>query len=130
MVRLASRPLYVFDVTIEYDVFSLTLDGLKRVEGHSELGAFHYVPMLFYEGPNVGPVQRLELEIAARCLATVQGRPPARGIVWCGTDGKPRKILLNGAARKIDRLVRDIKERPSVKYADLVMRDFMLPLKS
>ena len=107
---LRTFPLFIFDATFEDEVFSITIDGLKRVEGASDLGAFHYVPMLFHEGPKVGTVQRLELEIAARCLATMQGRPPARGIVWCGTDGKPRKILLNGAARKIDRLVRDIKE--------------------
>ena len=81
------------------------------------------MPMLFHEGPKVGTAQRLQLEIAAKCLATVQRRSPTRGIVWCGTEGKPSKIVLNGAARKTDKLARDLKEALSSDPPRLRLND-------
>jgi hypothetical protein len=40
---------FVFDATLDDEPFQFHLDGLKRVEGSSKLGSFHYVPMLFHE---------------------------------------------------------------------------------
>ena len=52
----------MLDATLEDDLLSLCFDGLKRVDGPSKLGDFHYVPMLFHEGRKVGKEQRLLLE--------------------------------------------------------------------
>ncbi len=60
---LREGPSFVLNATLEDDLLSLTFDGLKRVDGPSKLGDFHYVPMLFHEGQKVGKEQRLRLEI-------------------------------------------------------------------
>ena len=41
---------FLLDATLEDDLVSLDFDGLKKVDGPSKLGDFHYVPMLFHEG--------------------------------------------------------------------------------
>ena len=47
---LKQGPAFVLDATLEDDSFSLRFDGLKRVDGPSKLGDFHYVPVLFHDG--------------------------------------------------------------------------------
>ena len=54
----------MLDATLEDDLLSLGFDGLKRVDGPSKLGDFHYVPMLFH-GNKVGTQQRLLLAFTA-----------------------------------------------------------------
>ncbi|HJZ58108.1 MAG TPA: hypothetical protein VKE74_24415, partial [Gemmataceae bacterium] len=58
--NLTTGPSYVLGATLEDDVFSLDFDGLKRVDGPSKLGDFHYVPMVGVHGP----LLRLRPEIA------------------------------------------------------------------
>jgi hypothetical protein len=57
---------FVLNATLGDDLLSLSFDGLKRVDGPSKLGDFHYVPMLFYEARKVGKEQRLLLELCVR----------------------------------------------------------------
>jgi hypothetical protein len=47
---LRAGPAFVLDAVLEDDGFSLRFDGLKRVDGPSKLGDYHYVPMLFHGG--------------------------------------------------------------------------------
>src|SRR5438128_10502808 len=47
---LRDGPLFVLEARVEDGPFCLALDGLKQVPGASTLGAFHYIPMLCYEG--------------------------------------------------------------------------------
>ena len=35
----------VLDAELQDDTFRVRFDGLKRIDGHSDLGPFHYVPM-------------------------------------------------------------------------------------
>ena len=81
VAALRSGPPFVLDATLEDDLVSLRFDGLKRVDGPSKLGDFHYVPMLFHEGRKVGTEQRLLLELYALLLSHIQGRLPANGVV-------------------------------------------------
>jgi predicted RecB family nuclease len=83
---LQSGPPFVLDATLEDDLLSLGFDGLKRVDGASKLGDFHYVPMLFHEGRKVGKEQRLLLELYGLLLFQVQGRLPDYGVVWLVFD--------------------------------------------
>jgi predicted RecB family nuclease len=106
---LHAGPLYVSDATFEDDIFSLAIDGLKRVDGPSALGSFHYVPVIFHEGHNVTAAQRLQLEVAGMILATVQGRQPENGIVWSGPDFKPHKVRLNRDPLSVRRQIREMK---------------------
>src|SRR5712671_6209805 len=50
---LKRGPQYILDGTLEDDSVALRFDGLKRAEGASKLGDFHYVPVLFHEGEKV-----------------------------------------------------------------------------
>ena len=35
----------ILDAELQDDTFRVRFDGLKRIDGHSDLGPFHYVPM-------------------------------------------------------------------------------------
>ena len=100
----------MLDANLEDDQFSLTFDGLKRVDGPSKLGDFHYVPMLFHEGRKVGKEQRLRLEIYGLLLFRLQGQMPSSGIIWHGRECRTTKVRLNGDLRKTERLLREVKE--------------------
>src|ERR1700746_2739841 len=50
---LKEGPQYILDGTLEDDTLALHFDGLKRMEGDSKLGSFHYLPVLFHEGRQV-----------------------------------------------------------------------------
>ena len=107
---LQAGPLIMLDVTLDDEWLFLVFDGLKRVDGSSKLGDFHYIPMLFYEGRKVGNEQRLLLSIFGLLLSQIQGRLPTDGIVWHGRDGKSRKVRLNPDIRITERTLRDVKE--------------------
>ena len=74
---LRSGQSYVLDAILDHDPWLLRFDGLKKVEGSSELGDFHYVPILFREAPSVGKAQRLFLELCGWLLTPIQGKHPA-----------------------------------------------------
>src|SRR5688572_22026919 len=59
---------FVLDATLEDDTFSLRIDGLKRVDGSSKLGDYHYVPVLFHGGGTVRKEQRLMLDVCGLLL--------------------------------------------------------------
>jgi predicted RecB family nuclease len=109
VAALQSGPLFVLDATLEDDLLSLVFDGLKRVDGASKLGDFHYVPMLFHEGQKVGKQQRLLLEIYGLLLSQVQGRLPAHGVVWSGRDCKSTRVRLSTDLRRAERLLNDVR---------------------
>ena len=104
---------YVLDSIFEDDPLSLSFNGLKKVDGPSELGDFHYVPMLFYEGHRVGKAQRLLLEFHGWLLSRNQGRLSANGIVWHGPECKATKVRLNPDTRRCERILRELKEMAS-----------------
>ena len=91
---------FVLNATLEDDLFSLSFDGLKRVDGPSKLGDFHYVPMLFHEARKVGKKQRLLLELYGLLLSRLQGQMPSSGIIWHGKECRTTRVRLNGDLRK------------------------------
>jgi predicted RecB family nuclease len=107
---LRAGPPIVLDANLEDDLVSLRFDGLKKVDGPSMLGDFHYVPMLFHEGRKIGKEQRLLLELYGLLLSQVQGRLPAIGVVWHGPDCRAAKVRLSPDVRKTERLLREVKE--------------------
>jgi hypothetical protein len=60
---------------VEDDAFSLRFDGLKKVDGPSKLGDYHYVPVLLHGGGSVRKEQRLWLDACGLLLAVI-GRHP------------------------------------------------------
>ncbi len=97
----------ILDAVVENDLFSLRIDGLKRVPGPSGLGDFHYQPILFGEGGKARQTQKRTLEICGLVLGELQGKPPSKGIlvnpevssfdgVRLGTDTRATSVLIRG----------------------------------
>jgi predicted RecB family nuclease len=106
---LQSGPPFVLDATLGDDFLSLAFDGLKRVDGASKLGDFHYVPVLFHEG-KVGKEQRRLMEIYGLLLSRLQGQMPTSGIIWHGRERRMTRVRLNADLRRTERLLREVKE--------------------
>ena len=107
---LRRGPRYILDGTFEDDSVSLHLDGLKRAEGASKLGDFHYLPVLFHEGRQVKKEQKLLLEVYGVILSGIQGRAPAHGVVWHGRECRATRVKLNPDHRKAEQVLRGLKE--------------------
>jgi predicted RecB family nuclease len=108
---------FILDTILEDDVVSLHFDGLKKVDGPSKLGAFHYVPVLFHEGSRVGKDQQLLLGLYGLLLSRLQGHMPVYGLVWHGRECKSTRVRLNADLRRTERLLRDLKEICGAKSA-------------
>ncbi|MCA1693416.1 MAG: TM0106 family RecB-like putative nuclease, partial [Actinobacteria bacterium] len=107
---LRAGPSFVLGATLEDDLLSLCFDGLKKVDGPSKLGDFHYVPMLFHEGRRVGKQQRSLLELYGLLLSRLQGQMPSSGIIWHGKECRTTRVRLNADLRSTERLLREVKE--------------------
>ena len=107
---LKRGPQYILDGTLEDDTLALHFDGLKRVEGQSELGEFHYLPVLFHESRQVKKEQKLLLEVYGMILSGLQGRAPAYGIIWHGRMCKATRVKLNPNHGKAEQVLCDLRE--------------------
>jgi predicted RecB family nuclease len=83
------------DAILEDDSMSLRLDALKRVDGASNLGDYHYLPVLHVHGEKVGRQQKVLLAVLALSLANVQGLRPAVGLVARGPEARLGKVRLD-----------------------------------
>jgi predicted RecB family nuclease len=115
VAALQSGAPFVLDATLDDDSLSLAFDGLKRVDGASKLGDFHYVPILFHEGEQIHQEQRLLLNLYGLFLSRLQGRCPDTGIAWHGKDCNATRVRLNVDKRELERLARDLKTMLSVE---------------
>jgi predicted RecB family nuclease len=107
---LRQGSVFVIDTLLEDATLSLRFDGLKKVEGVSRLGDFHYVPILFHEGRKLGKEQRLLLELYGLLLSRAQERTPAYGLVLHGPDCRATRVKLDPDQRRANQLLRDLCE--------------------
>ena len=107
---LRRGPAIVLDATLEDALLSLTFDGLKRVDGPSKIGEFHYIPMVFHEGRRVRQDQKLLLEVYGLLLSRLQGGYPDKGILWYGLPCKTMTVRLNQELRRTERFFREVKD--------------------
>jgi hypothetical protein len=63
---------YIVDATLDDDPFSVIFDGLKKVDGPSSLGDFHYIPILFHGERLIRTEQRATLAVLGLLLSHVQ----------------------------------------------------------
>ena len=103
---LKKGTLYILGGDFESDTISLHFDGIKRIDGESKLGSFHYVPMLFHEVGNAKQ-QKVLLRIYGYILGQLQGRPPAIGLVWRGNEIKPIRMHLGAGMNDVQHLIDD-----------------------
>src|SRR5262249_18382888 len=101
---------YILDGAVEDDALALHFDGLKRVEGESSLGAFHYQPVLFHESRQVKKEHNLLLEVYGMILSGLQGRAPAYGVIWHGPECKKTRLKLNPDHQKAEKVLRGLKD--------------------
>ncbi|NOT56008.1 MAG: hypothetical protein HOP18_15520 [Deltaproteobacteria bacterium] len=87
LATLRRGKAFLLDITLENDQASLVFDGLKRVDGPSRLGDFHYIPVLFSESRRIHKPHRLLLDLCAFLLARMQGRMPSSGIMGISQHG-------------------------------------------
>jgi predicted RecB family nuclease len=120
---LRQGPSLIVDATLEDDVFSVRLDGLKRVEGVSALGGFHYVPVLFHGEREVRREQRLLLEVQGHLLGLLQGRAPGHAVVWRGREARGTKVRLGTAPRTTEQVLRSLQELANAQPPRLVLND-------
>jgi predicted RecB family nuclease len=122
---LRQGPPFVLDAVLEDDTLSLRFDGLKKVPGPSDLGDFHYAPVLFHEGRGVGAVQKHLLELYGLLLSRVQGRLPELGLLFHGREGKATRVRLAPGVRKAEQLLRELKEvaDPATAPTRLLLND-------
>jgi hypothetical protein len=90
---------FILNAYLEDDVFSLRIDGLKKVEGRSDLGEFHYIPMLFSGSRKVHKNERLLLETLGAVLGRLQGRAPVRGVVCHGASYTTTSVSFTAGLR-------------------------------
>jgi hypothetical protein len=121
---LKRGPLFVLDATLEDDHVCMHFDGLKRVDGASKLGDFHYVPVLFFEGRQVRKQQRALLDVYGLLISRLQGRAPGCGIIWHGKECRATRVRLNPDPRKAERVAVPFGElrRPGVGVFRLHLR--------
>jgi predicted RecB family nuclease len=120
---LRQGPQYFLDGTLEDDALDLHIDGLKKVEGKSKLGDFHYVPVLFYEGRQIKKEQKLLLEVYGMVLSGLQGRAPAYGVIWHGRECKATRVKLNPDHRKAEQVLRGLTETAAGMSPRLLLND-------
>src|SRR5262249_10302841 len=114
---------FVLDATLEDDTFSLRFDGLKKEDGPSKLGDYHYVPVLSHGGESVRKEQRLLLDVCGLLLSRIQGRTPGHGIVWHGRECRATKVRLSPDPRKAERLLRDLQQSREAGPPRLALND-------
>ena len=107
---LKRGPQYVLDGTLEDDCLALHFDGLKRIEGESRLGGFHFLPVLFHESRQIKKGQKLLLDVYGLVLSGLQGRVPAYGVIWHGPECKATRVKLNPDHRQAEQVLRGLKD--------------------
>jgi predicted RecB family nuclease len=105
---LKTGPAIILDGTYESERFSLRFDGLIKVQGPSDLGQFHYVPVLFHEG-QIQATQRALLELFCLVLQELQGRAPSAALIWRSAN-KPATIRVSPDLRAAKSIMAEIKQ--------------------
>ena len=106
---LKRRAAVILDGDLDDDTFSLHFDGLERLDGGSDLGDFHYAPVLYCEAETLGSKQRQLLAIYGHALGEIQGVQPSRGIIIYGHGARVTTVDLTPGIRRTARLLDEIK---------------------
>jgi predicted RecB family nuclease len=90
-------------------------DGIKKMDGASILGEFHYVPILFSEARRVRQSDRRLLAMLAVLLSNIQGTVPAIGIVYLGHECAATTIRFGRGLREAEDFLRQVERMQTVK---------------
>ena len=87
---------------------SVRVDGLRKVAGRSQLGDFHYEPLLFHEGPGAREPQRLLLSVIALLISRLQGRVPDRGVIYQSCNAATSAVRMPGRIKSAESILDDL----------------------
>jgi predicted RecB family nuclease len=94
----------ILQAVIEDERLAIVFDALQKLPGPSELGDFHYIPVLFHETEKLGRPHRILLELLGLILGTIQRAQPRWGILMNGLNCAVNRVRLRldqGHARHI-----------------------------
>ena len=121
---LARGSAFVLDAQLDDDGFLVDFDALKKVDGPSSLGNFHYIPVLFAESERIHKSQCRILEALGFLLSRVQGRTPERGVVYHGRNCKMTTVRLATGLKSTEGLIEDgIRMRGAQIVPPLLIND-------
>jgi predicted RecB family nuclease len=92
----------------EDDRHLIQFDGLKKVDGASIVGEFHYAPVMFSEARRVRKSERQMLAILAVVLSRIQGTVPSCGVLYLGRDCAMTTIRFGATLRTAETLLREV----------------------
>ena len=92
-----------FNVCATVEGLNTKIHAVKRVEGISKLGGFHYVPMLFCRDVRIRKIQKLWLAYRALVIGQAQGRMPDHGVIIYGPEFRKSRISLTSHVETITR---------------------------
>ena len=92
-----------FNVCVTVEGLNSQIDAVKRAEGLSQLGAFHYIPMLFCRDVRIRKIQKLWLAYRALVIGQAQGRMPDHGVIIYGPEFRKSRISLTSHVETITR---------------------------
>jgi predicted RecB family nuclease len=96
---------FLLDAELRDDSLSIRFDGLKRVNGRSQPGDFHYIPLMFCGTRHIRRPQRLLLEVMGLLLSRIQGIAPSTGIIYHGLPCASTTVRFTGGLRAAQELL-------------------------
>jgi predicted RecB family nuclease len=99
---------FVVDAELCGENLSVRFDGLKRVSGRSQLGDFHYLPLMFCGTSHIHKSQRVLLETMGLLLSRVQGIAPGAGIIYHGPNGAATTVRFTSGLRAARKLLEEV----------------------
>jgi predicted RecB family nuclease len=109
------------------DRYAIRFDGLKKVDGASSVGEFHYEPVMFSDARRVRKSERRLLAMFGVLLSRIQGRVPGSGAFYLGRDCALTTIRFGTTLRAAEDLLRDIERmQRAEKPPKLLLNDHCL----
>ncbi len=98
----------IIDGELTLDGINLRVDGLRKVAGRSQLGDFHYEPLLFHAGPGEREPQRVLLSVIALLVSRLQGKVPDRGLIYQGCNAASSAVRMPGRIKSAESILDDL----------------------
>lgn len=112
---------FIYQARITHDDWTGIPDLLKKVEGESVLGDWHYVPMDIKSSHHVQKYHRLQLMFYAVILEQMQGRFPARGYI-INKDGYEHEVVLGDYVAEFHEYTEELEKIRAGEKPDPVLR--------
>src|SRR5207253_30724 len=91
---LAQGAEVILGAHLDNSEVSIHFDALQRVDGSSQIGAFHYRPVIIIAREKISADDKLLLGVQALVLDKLQGRQPVTGLIIRGRDGIQSRVKL------------------------------------